>query len=99
MASNAPVSRRRPMPYERRFSGKVAQANGETFCATGSRRTSRPIRGARACRSSCTARCWVAIDAIGDGVLGGFYARPDDEVLRIWRTGVEEIRGRLERWN
>jgi hypothetical protein len=41
----------------------------------------------------------VAIDAIGDGVLGGFYARPDDEVLRIWRTGVEETRERLERWN
>ncbi len=35
-------------------------------------------------------------EALGDGCFGGFYERPDDEVLRVWRTGVEETRGALE---
>jgi creatinine amidohydrolase len=33
---------------------------------------------------------------IGDGSLGGYYERPDDEMLRIWALGVEETRERLE---
>jgi creatinine amidohydrolase len=33
----------------------------------------------------------------GDGSFGGFYERPDDEMLRIWRAGVEEVRALLER--
>jgi creatinine amidohydrolase len=28
----------------------------------------------------------------GDGSFGGRYARPDDEVLEIWRAGVEGVR-------
>ena len=35
-------------------------------------------------------------EAIGDGVLGGFYARPDEEVLRVWAIGVAETRDALE---
>jgi creatinine amidohydrolase len=35
-------------------------------------------------------------DVIGDGSFGGLYQRPDDEMLRIWETGVEEVRGLLE---
>ena len=30
--------------------------------------------------------------AIGDGSFGGDYERPDDDVMRIWRAGVEETR-------
>ena len=33
---------------------------------------------------------------IGDGSFGGWYERPDDEMLRIWQAGVEEARGLLE---
>jgi creatinine amidohydrolase len=33
---------------------------------------------------------------LGDGSYGGLYARPDDDVLRIWRAGVEEVRELLE---
>jgi creatinine amidohydrolase len=33
---------------------------------------------------------------LGDGSVGGFYARPDDDVLRVWNTGVEETRELLE---
>ena len=28
----------------------------------------------------------------GDGSFGGWYSRPDDDVMRLWRTGVEETR-------
>ena len=28
----------------------------------------------------------------GDGSFGGWYQRPDDDVMRLWRTGVEETR-------
>lgn len=28
----------------------------------------------------------------GDGSFGGWYSRPDDDVMRVWRTGVEETR-------
>jgi creatinine amidohydrolase len=34
--------------------------------------------------------------ALGDGSYGGLYQRPDEDVLRIWRAGVEEVRGLLE---
>jgi creatinine amidohydrolase len=33
---------------------------------------------------------------LGDGSYGGLYERPDDDVLRIWRAGVEEVRDLLE---
>jgi creatinine amidohydrolase len=29
---------------------------------------------------------------LGDGNFGGYYQRPDDEMLAIWHTGVEETR-------
>ena len=29
---------------------------------------------------------------LGDGSFGGWYERPDEDVLRLWRTGVEETR-------
>ena len=29
---------------------------------------------------------------IGDGSFGGWYERPDEEMLRIWQAGVEEVR-------
>jgi creatinine amidohydrolase len=33
---------------------------------------------------------------LGDGSYGGLYERPDDEVLRVWREGVAEVRDLLE---
>ena len=35
-------------------------------------------------------------DVIGDGSFGGLYQRDDEEMLRIWQTGVEEVRELLE---
>jgi creatinine amidohydrolase len=35
-------------------------------------------------------------DLLGDGSYGGRYERPDEEVLRVWRAGVEEVRALLE---
>jgi creatinine amidohydrolase len=32
----------------------------------------------------------------GDGSFGGWYERPDEEMLRIWQAGVEEVRSLLE---
>ena len=32
----------------------------------------------------------------GDGSFGGRYARPDEEVLEVWRAGVEGARALLE---
>jgi creatinine amidohydrolase len=32
---------------------------------------------------------------LGDGSLGGLYERPDEEMLRVWQAGVEEVRGLL----
>src|SRR5690242_5400935 len=32
---------------------------------------------------------------LGDGNYGGFYARPDDDVLALWRVAVEETRAML----
>ena len=34
--------------------------------------------------------------ALGDGSFGGLYERPDDDVLRVWRAGVEEVRDLIE---
>lgn len=34
--------------------------------------------------------------AAGDGSYGGWYERTDDEVLEVWRIGVEETRAALE---
>lgn len=33
---------------------------------------------------------------LGDGNYGGRYQRPDEEMLEIWRVGVEETRAALE---
>jgi creatinine amidohydrolase len=33
---------------------------------------------------------------IGDGSFGGWYERPDEEMLRIWQAGVDEARELLE---
>jgi creatinine amidohydrolase len=35
-------------------------------------------------------------ELLGDGSLGGFYERPDEDVLRVWAAGVEETRALLE---
>jgi creatinine amidohydrolase len=31
-------------------------------------------------------------ELLGDGSFGGLYMRPDEDVLRIWQAGVEEVR-------
>jgi creatinine amidohydrolase len=33
----------------------------------------------------------------GDGSFGGLYEHLDEDMLRVWRAGVEEVRGLLER--
>ncbi len=38
----------------------------------------------------------AAGQVVGDGSFGGLYQRPDEEMLRIWQTGVEEVRELLE---
>src|SRR5262245_25981504 len=35
-------------------------------------------------------------ELLGDGSYGGRYQRPDEEVLEVWRAGVDEVRGLLE---
>ena len=35
-------------------------------------------------------------ELLGDGSLGGVYERPDEDVLRVWQAGVEEVRDVLE---
>ncbi len=35
-------------------------------------------------------------DYLGDGNFGGRYQRPDDELLALWRVGVEETREQLQ---
>lgn len=35
-------------------------------------------------------------ELLGDGQLGGFYERPDEDVLRVWSAGVEETRALIE---
>ena len=59
------------------------------------RRAARGGEGAASrcrCRSSPAAARRVA----GDGSFGGRYARPDEEVLEVWRAGVEGVRALLE---
>jgi creatinine amidohydrolase len=35
-------------------------------------------------------------ELIGDGSFGGAYQLPDEDVLRVWQAGVEEVRELLE---
>jgi creatinine amidohydrolase len=35
-------------------------------------------------------------EVLGDGSFGGAYQRPDEDMLRLWAAGVEEVRGLLE---
>ena len=47
------------------------------------------------------ARCASSIrrdvrELLGDGSLGGLYERPDEDVLRVWQAGVEEVRELIE---
>jgi creatinine amidohydrolase len=35
-------------------------------------------------------------ELLGDGVFGGAYELPDEQVERVWRAGVEEVRELLE---
>jgi len=35
-------------------------------------------------------------EVIGDGSLGGYYERPDEDMLRVWAVGVEETREQLQ---
>ena len=35
-------------------------------------------------------------ELLGDGSLGGLYERPDEDVLRVWQAGVEEVRELIE---
>ena len=34
---------------------------------------------------------------LGDGQFGGYYERPDEDVLRVWEAGVAETRALIER--
>jgi creatinine amidohydrolase len=36
-------------------------------------------------------------ELLGDGSLGGLYERPDEDVLRVWAAGVEEVRDLIEK--
>jgi creatinine amidohydrolase len=33
---------------------------------------------------------------LGDGSIGGLYERPDEDVLRVWQAGVDEVRDLIE---
>ena len=35
-------------------------------------------------------------DYLGDGNFGGYYERPDEDMLAIWDVAVEETRALLE---
>lgn len=35
-------------------------------------------------------------ELLGDGSYGGLYERPDEDALRVWRAGVDEVRDLLE---
>jgi creatinine amidohydrolase len=37
-------------------------------------------------------------EQLGDGCYGGFYARPDADVMRVWEAGVAETRALLQHW-
>jgi creatinine amidohydrolase len=34
----------------------------------------------------------LAREMLGDGSFGGLYQRPDEDLLRVWQAGVEEVR-------
>jgi creatinine amidohydrolase len=38
----------------------------------------------------------IVREILGDGAFGGDYQKPDDVMLDLWRTGVEETRELLE---
>ena len=39
-------------------------------------------------------------ELLGDGSLGGLYERADEDVLTVWRAGVEEVRDLIaDGWN
>ena len=59
------------------------------------RRASSGGEGA-ACRSRCRSSPVAARRVAGDGSFGGRYERPDEEVLELWRAGVEGVRALLE---
>lgn len=50
---------------------------------------SKPMNDMSRMRSTSPSR---VREFIGDGNLGGLYQRPDEEMLAIWQTGVEETR-------
>ena len=57
----------------------------------------RDVAAARRSRWPTCARCAVrdpagVRDLLGDGSYGGLYERSDDDMLAIWRAGVEEVR-------
>jgi creatinine amidohydrolase len=33
---------------------------------------------------------------VGDGNFGGAYQKPDEQMMQVWRAGVEEARDALE---
>jgi creatinine amidohydrolase len=35
-------------------------------------------------------------ELLGDGSFGGLYERTDEDVLRVWQAGVEEVRDLIE---
>lgn len=35
-------------------------------------------------------------EEMGDGSFGGFYERPEEEMLALWKTAIEETRERLD---
>jgi creatinine amidohydrolase len=35
-------------------------------------------------------------ELLGDGSLGGLYVRPDEDSLRVWQAGVQEVRELIE---
>jgi creatinine amidohydrolase len=53
----------------------------------------KPMLDERAYRVAHPAR---VRELIGDGSFGGLYRRSDEEMLRIWQAGVEEVRELLE---
>ena len=60
------------------------------------RRRRRARRGEGAGASAAASHPVAAREAAGDGSFGGRYARPDEEVLEVWRAGVEGARALLE---
>jgi creatinine amidohydrolase len=49
----------------------------------------KPMVDLAAVRAADPAR---AREMLGDGSFGGLYERPDEDLLRVWQAGVEEVR-------